>query len=77
MARDVESWEIARPASERASTDEQQHGNGLILYPVVCSHRRERMRHIEIRERPYMNRIIYIIGLIVVIIAVLSFFGLR
>ena len=29
------------------------------------------------REEPVMNRIVYIVGLVVIVIAVLSFFGLR
>lgn len=33
--------------------------------------------HSAQREEPFMNRIIYIIGLIVVVIAILSFLGLR
>jgi hypothetical protein len=35
------------------------------------------VRHSAQREEPLMNRIIYIIGLIVVVIAILSFLGLR
>lgn len=34
------------------------------------------MRHSQ-KERPHMNGIIYLVGLVVVILAILSFFGLR
>ena len=32
---------------------------------------------LDTRKEPLMNNIIYIVGLVVVVIAVLSFFGLR
>ena len=32
---------------------------------------------LSVKKEPTMNRIIYIVGLVVIVIAILSFFGLR
>lgn len=48
---------------------------GEVAHPSVSHHREE--PSLKTIEENGMNRIIYIVGLIVVVVAVLSFFGLR
>ncbi len=42
-----------------------------------CSHQVRDTKRVTLARRKAMNSVIYLVGLIVVVIAILSFFGLR
>ena len=71
----VVSPQEARPAKERSEKGEAQRAfirrDGTLVIPVDCRARRADKR------RNVMNGLIYLVGLVVVIMAILSFFGLR
>jgi hypothetical protein len=63
--------ELEEGAESRAGHDGYPdcHGNVSAKVPFACS--------ISLREVNAMNGIIYLVGLVVVILAILSFLGLR
>lgn len=52
-------------------------GNGLLLLRANWNETRNHAFVTCQTKEPVMNNIIYIVGLVVVVLAVLSFFGLR